>query len=119
MKTGSLAIAAALLASPAAAQKTAPIVGTYTVEGACPGQQGAYRGVLTVTRAGSMYGLRWVIAGDVSTGRAIEQDGRLAISYTLGGQGGLMMTRPTDTGWEGRWAMYNSTTVCTERWQRR
>ena len=119
MKTLSFTVAVLALTGPAVAQKNASIAGTYAVEGACPGQRGAYHGVLTITPVGGMYALRWVIAGDVSTGRAIEQDGRLAISYTLGGQGGLMMTRPTGSGWEGRWAMYNSTDVCAERWQRR
>ena len=111
--------AATLLATAAGAQRGQPITGQYAVQGQCPGQPGTYRGTLTVTQAGTMYALRWVIAGRVSTGRAIEQDGRLAISYTLEGEGGLMITRPTDAGWEGRWAVYSSNNVCVERWQRR
>ena len=109
-----LAIAAiASLTTAAGAQKGTSAVGTYAIEGTCPGQTGSYRGTLTITKPNALYSLRWLIgSGQVSTAKAIEQDGRLAIAYELDGGGGVMIARPTDTGWEGSWAMFDATTAC-------
>lgn len=112
--------AAALLTSVAGAQRATPVAGTYSVEGICPGQDGSYRGTLTITKPNALYSLRWLIgSGQVSTAKAIEQDGHLAIAYELDGGGGVMIARPTATGWEGSWAMFNATVACVERWTRR
>lgn len=112
-----IALAALALASAASAQN--PIVGTYRVEGTCPGQNGVYVGTLTITKPDALYSLRWVIgSGQVSTAKAIEQDGRLAIAYELDGSGGVMLTRPTPDGWTGSWAMFGARATCVERWRR-
>lgn len=120
MKTMLTVASAALLATVAPAQKAAPIVGSYAIEGSCPGQGDVYRGTLTITKPDALFTLRWQLAsGQTSSARAIEQDGWLAISYELDGSGGVMIARPTDTGWQGRWAYYRSDVVCVERWTRR
>lgn len=112
-----MVLSALTLASAASAQN--PITGTYQVVGTCPGQNGVYRGTLTITKPDALYALRWVIgSGQVSTARAIEQDGRLAIAYELDGSGGVMLARPTPTGWEGSWGMFGARSVCVERWRR-
>ena len=110
-----LILAGLLLATavPALGQKAA---GQYAVAGVCPGQQGAYRGTLTITADGPRYALTWVIAGETFYGSAIEQDGRLAIAYTSAGQSGIMISKPTGSGWEGVWSMYRSNMACSESW---
>ncbi len=106
-------LACAAAASTAHAQKAA---GRYTVAGVCPGQQGAYRGTLTIVADGPRYALTWLIAGETFYGSAIEQDGRLAIAYTSAGQSGIMISKPTGSGWEGVWSMYQSNMACSETW---
>jgi hypothetical protein len=124
MKTLCTIAAATLIASTAGAQKTMStadsLTGTYDAEGSCPGQNGVYRGIVTVTKPDALYAVRWQLtSGQVSTAKALEQDGRLAIAYELDGSGGVMMMRPTATGYAGSWAMFRATSLCTERWQRR
>lgn len=118
MKTACIAFAAAALVGATAAQ--AQVVGTYAVEGSCPGQSAPYRGTVTVTRPNALYLVRWTLAsGQSSTGQALEQDGRLAIAYSLDDGGGVMIARPTPTGWDGSWAMFGASVACVERWRRR
>lgn len=115
-------LAATILAAAAyagAADAQTPIVGTYVVEGSCPGQGAIYRGTVTITHPSALYLVRWNLAsGQSSTGQALEQDGHLAIAYTLDDGGGVMITRPTSTGWEGSWALFGSSVACVERWRR-
>lgn len=118
--TLAVAITLAAAASAGSAKAQASIVGTYVVEGSCPGQNAIYRGTVTVTQPSALYLVRWNLdSGQLSTGQALEQDGRLAIAYTLDDGGGVMIARPTTTGWEGRWALFGSSVTCVERWRRR
>ena len=120
MRTVLIATILAAAACAGAARAQVPIVGTYAVEGSCPGQGAIYRGTVTITHPHAVYMVRWNLdSGQSSAGQALEQDGRLAIAYTLDNGGGVMITRPTATGWEGSWALFGSTVACVERWRRR
>lgn len=89
-------IAFLLAALTSTSMVAADLSGNYTVKGSNPGGQG-YQGTLTITRAGSAYGLTWN-SGGVSTGVGLAIGDALAVAvgegcaiagYRISAEGGL------------------------------
>ena len=106
-----LVTGAALSATPASAQSA----GTYAIEGWC-GSQPHYRGTLTLAGRGPVYDVTWLVGRDVFRGRAIEQDGAIAISFTQNGVQGVMNARRSGYQWLGVWTLGNDGGACVENW---
>lgn len=115
-------ILALLAAAPAYADDP---VGSYNVEGANPGNEGSYRGTVTVTRTGerspelSTFRVVWVVDGTRIIGTGIGMNGILAVTYMSGREVGLGLYGADGRNWGGQWTTANGTQLGTEVWVRR
>jgi hypothetical protein len=108
---------AAFLLSATAAFAADP-AGTYRVEGANPGGQGAYRGTVTVERTGETYRVVWNVGGERYVGTAIGNKDFIAVSYRSGNETGLALYGEDGGNWTGVWTVANGRTLGAESWKR-
>lgn len=109
--------------------------GTYSVSGNNPGQSGAYKGTVTVTRTGETYKVIWSIAGTRFTGSGLGAapvkgvsvmgpadagDDTLAVGYISGRSFGLAFyVEQPDGTWDGVWTYGGSDKIGTETWTKK
>ena len=79
--------------------------GTYAVQGANPGGEGAYKGTATLAQTGKgTWSMTWRVANDTYSGYGVGDGKVLAIAYTGGGGSGVVsyVANP-DGSYSGIW----------------
>ena len=111
-----LAVAAAFVVVTATAAWADPS-GGYSVEGANPGGEGAYKGTVQVSKNGDAYQVVWRIGKDTFTGTGIGNDDFLAVGYDAGGGSpGIAAFARKGAGWQGVWTYFGKDKIGTENW---
>jgi hypothetical protein len=95
-------------------------VGTYALSGHSPG--GAdYAGIVTVKATKQTYSVVWSFPGAnlTYTGTGVLSGNALAVYYTSGSSGGVVLYQADGDNWKGIWARADDDTLGTEVWTRR
>ncbi|MDQ0468904.1 hypothetical protein [Labrys wisconsinensis] len=91
--------------------------GSYNVEGANPGGEGAYKGTAVVSKNGDTFQVVWKIGEQTYTGTAIGNDDFLAVGYDAGGGSpGIAAFARKGSGWEGVWTYFGKDKIGVEKW---
>jgi len=89
-----------------AAVAFADVAGEYSGSGTNPGGEGAYDCDVTVTKAGSVYAIKWFFKGQLGyEGVGIMKNGLFCVGYaSSGGYGVVVYEVATDGTLKGTWA---------------
>ncbi|MCW5689825.1 MAG: hypothetical protein KIT76_14865 [Pseudolabrys sp.] len=112
-----ISTAAALLMSTLAAFAADP-VGSYTVKGTNPGNNGTYSGRVTVTKTGETYSVIWVVGSTRYVGTGIGNRDFIAVSYKSDEGTGLALYGADGGNWAGVWTYSGGRQVGAETWSR-
>lgn len=95
-------------------------VGTYELSGHSPG--GAdYGGTVTVKATKQTYSVVWAFPrfNLTYTGTGVLSGNSLAVYYSSGSSGGVMLYEADGDNWKGIWARADDDTLGTEVWKRK
>jgi hypothetical protein len=112
--------APAAAAVPVAVPAPIQLVGTYDVTGVNATDKSKYEGVVSVTKQGEAFRVKYKIADDDDIkGIAILTGDVLSIAAIYEKQPTVVTMKPTPTGWSGHWGLYKDEFLSNEEWKRR
>ncbi len=85
--------------------KPGQLEGTYQIAGSNPGNQGQYKGELTITKAGEVYNLVWSVAGTSYKGIGIKNGDKLVAGWGFDNKFGLVHYQFSGNAAKGTWAV--------------
>jgi hypothetical protein len=112
-----ISAAVALLMMTLAAFAADP-VGSYSVKGTNPGNNGKYSGKVTVTKTGETYSVIWIVGGTKYVGTGIGDKNFIAVSYKSDEGTGLALYGADGGNWAGVWTYAGGRQVGSEVWSR-